>query len=132
MYGGWQSGNDGFMTSYAALARFDGFCVGCDDVRSLVVLERGPRGVRAWLDGVGAEDRELSYTCCACGREEHVPQSEDEDIEYDATLPTWPDPTPVVAVPAVPAARPPVVRYIRLPAQRVAATDDQPLARSVV
>jgi len=126
------AGNDGFMTSYAALARFDGFCGGCDDVRSLVVLERGPRGVRAWLDGVGPEDRELSYTCCACGREEHVPQTEEEDIEYDATLPTWPDRTPVVAVLDVPAARPPVVHFITLPVQRVAATDDQALALFVV
>jgi hypothetical protein len=73
------------------LAFYDGFCAGCSDERPLVVVEHGPRGLRAWLSGAGPEDRTLSYGCLLCGRSEHVPLTEAEDADYDATLPTWPD-----------------------------------------
>ncbi|MCU1592996.1 MAG: hypothetical protein JWO12_388 [Frankiales bacterium] len=83
---------------YATITTHDGYCNGCcDDVtdeRPLMVMARGPRGLRAWLAGVGAEDRALSYTCLTCGRVEHVPHTEAEDDEYAATLVTWPDWSP--------------------------------------
>jgi hypothetical protein len=73
------------------LAFYDGYCADCDTERPLVLVEHGPRGLRAWLAGVGADDRALTYCCRLCGRNEHVPLTEAEDAEYDATLPTWPD-----------------------------------------
>ncbi len=74
-----------------ALAFYDGFCADCHVDMPLVLIERGPRGVRAWLAGIGSEDRALTYTCRVCGRNEHVPLTEAEDVVYDATLATWPD-----------------------------------------
>jgi hypothetical protein len=145
---------------YFSIAHHDGYCAGCHDERPLVVIEHGPRGLRAWLAGVGAEDRELSYSCLLCGRTEHVPLTEAEDVEYDATLATWPDwmpsvepvvpehVAPVAVVPepvpvtvvlpdtgpvvALPAAaRKPLVRIMTLPTPRVEATDDQLLSLRV-
>lgn len=107
--------------SFATVASYDGYCVRCDGERPLVVQTRGAHGFRAWLAGVGLEDRDLSYTCRVCGQVEHVPHTQAEDDEYAATLPTWPDlPVPVVA--ALPERRP-VVRVITLPGVRVSATD---------
>lgn len=136
--------------TYVTVAEHDGYCVRCDTERPLVIQSHGGHGLRAWLAGVGPEDRELSYTCRVCGQLEHVPLTDAEDDEYAATLPTWPDWTPVqipvlaqvpepIEVPAgdvfalaatrlalvrtIPAPRKPVVRMITLPGARVAATD---------
>jgi hypothetical protein len=84
---------------HSPLAVFDGYCASCSTERPLVVIEHGPRGVSAWLAGVGPEDRTLSHTCRVCGRNEHVPLTEAEDEEYDHTLPRWPD-TVLADVPA--------------------------------
>ncbi len=122
---------------YTPVAWHDGYCVGCDDEQPLVVTERGPRGLRAWLAGVGREDRTLSYTCRVCGQREQVPLTEAEDEEHAATLLCWPDWTPhvspvaaaapVTAIPvtiiAMPAPRAPLVHVLTLPVQRVHATD---------
>jgi hypothetical protein len=81
---------------YVSLAHYDGYCVCCDSQQPLVLMERGARGVRAWLAGVSHLDRSLSYTCLVCGRVEPVPLTEAEDVEYDATFATWPDWSPVV------------------------------------
>jgi hypothetical protein len=149
---------------YLSLAHYDGYCVTCDREQPLVLLERGARGLRAWLAGVSHQDRSLSYTCLVCGRVEHVPLTEAEDLEYDATLATWPDWSPVVQpvaaeaapepvvvaagdvfaaaavrlaeVPAlvdlsVPTQRRAVVTIVRLPVQRVQATDGHLLALAV-
>ena len=109
--------------TFATVASYDGYCVRCDVERPLVVQTRGAHGFRAWLAGVGLEDRELSYTCRVCGQVEHVPQTEAEDVEYAATLPTWPDWQPAVVVELH--ERRPVVRVITLPIARVSATDLQ-------
>lgn len=124
---------------YFPLARYDGYCADCHTDQPLVLVERGPRGLRAWLSGAGAEDRTLSYSCLVCGRGEHVPLTEAEDAVYDATLLTWPDTFTVDAshevtlapVRILSAPRKPVVRVIHLPSQRVSATDDLPLALAV-
>ena len=100
---------------YVPLAYYDGYCARCQDDSPLVVAEEGPRGLRAWLSGVGPEDRALSYTCRTCGLREHVPFTDSEDDEYAGTLPTWPDwdppappqaaetaPEPAGAAPTVP------------------------------
>lgn len=134
---------------YFPLAWYAGYCATCDTEQPLVLVEHGPRGLRAWLSGTGPEDRDLSYTCRVCGRVEHVPLTEAEDDEYAATLLTWPDtfleaaaavPTVVqpaavveddvyavaartlLAAPPVPPRRP-TLRVITLPEQRVHATD---------
>jgi hypothetical protein len=79
------------MSSYHLLATWEGHCVPCDAERPLLLVEHGPRGLRAWLSGAGPEDRALSYTCGVCGRVEQVPLTEAEDAEYDATLARYPD-----------------------------------------
>lgn len=144
--------------TYVTVAEHDGYCARCDVERPLVIQSHGAHGLRAWLAGIGWEDRALSYTCRVCGQVEHVPLTEAEDDEYAATLVSWPDwapvqvpvvvqlPEPVVVragdvfalaatqlalVPALPAPRKPVVRIITLPHARVAATDGQPLATLV-
>ncbi|MCW2601172.1 MAG: hypothetical protein JWM02_3001 [Frankiales bacterium] len=76
---------------YCQLARYDGYCAGCDDQRPLVLMEQGPHGLRAWLAGAGPEDRPLAYTCALCGRVEYVPPTEADDAEYEATLTPWGD-----------------------------------------
>ena len=131
---------------YFPLAHYDGYCVSCDTEQPLVLVEHGPRGLRAWLAGIGPEDRSLSYCCRVCGRTEHVPLTEEEDAEHDATLLRWPDTflsvaPDVVELPEVPALvvdpgdvfavaaarlqqpRRPVVTVVTLPRQRVSATD---------
>ena len=148
---------------YTTLAAYEGFCAGCcgdEDYAPLVITEHGPRGLRAWLSGVGPEDRELAYTCVTCGRIEHVPQTQAEDDEYAATLPLWTDWSPVEPPAAVaslspfvvaagdvfalaaarvradalvmtlPTQRRPIIRVVTLPVQRVEATDDHLLALS--
>lgn len=148
---------------YFPLAHYAGYCVSCDTERPLVLMERGARGLRAWLSGVSHQDRSLSYTCLVCGRVEHVPQTEAEDREYEASFASWPDWSPfaqpvaaVVEAPivvaagdiyaqaaallaeapmvvdlTVPVPRKALVTIVRLPVQRVQATDDLLLALSV-
>jgi hypothetical protein len=117
---------------FHTLVQHLGYCAGCADERPLVVLEHGPRGLRAWLAGIGAEDRALSYACLVCGRTEHVPLTEAEDAEYDATLPRWADPLPaLVVVPSPPrAVVRPQVRIITLPAGDLTPTYSHALALS--
>jgi hypothetical protein len=61
------------------LATWDGWCDPCGTERPLVLVEIGPRGVRAWLGGVGTEDRTLHLTCRVCGQWQAVPQLEEDD-----------------------------------------------------
>lgn len=112
------------MSSYKVLAAWSGYCAPCATERPLLLVEHGPRGLRAWWSGVGAEQRTLSYACGVCGGIEHVPATEAEDADYDATLLRWPDWSLVVLPDVVPAApRRPVVTVASLPTQRVSVTD---------
>lgn len=67
------------MTDVKVLASWDGWCSPCGQDRPLTLLEVGPRGLRAWLRGIGAEDRELTLACRVCGTSQHVPQHEEDD-----------------------------------------------------
>jgi hypothetical protein len=128
------------------LAHYDGFCAPCETERPLVLVEHGQRGLRAWLSGIGPEDRTLSYCCLVCGRNEHVPLTEAEDALYDATLPTWPD-TVFEEEPAVPVFEPvlapvaevaaeapfvPVLLTRPLPLEELLELRELPAARPVV
>lgn len=79
------------MTEVALRASWTGYCASCAADRPLLLVARGPRGLLAWVNGVGPEDRSLSYCCGVCGRVEYVPRTEAEDRAYDLTLPRWPD-----------------------------------------
>jgi hypothetical protein len=61
------------------LATWDGWCDPCGTERPLVLVEIGPRGVRAFFGGVGIEDRTLHLTCRVCGQWQAVPQHEEDD-----------------------------------------------------
>ena len=67
------------MSDVKLLATWDGWCDPCGTERPLVLVEIGPRGVRAWLGGVGIEDRALNLTCRVCGQWQSVPQHEEDD-----------------------------------------------------
>ena len=71
------------MSDVKLLAAWDGWCDPCATERPLVLVEVGPRGVKAWLGGVGIEDRTLSLTCRVCGQWQLVPQLEEDDEEMD-------------------------------------------------
>jgi len=80
------------VTDVKLLARWTGWCDPCETERPLVLTETGPRGLRAWLRGVGAEDRTLTLTCGVCGEWQDVPHDED-DVLVDE-----PASSPVAAV----------------------------------
>ncbi|MCA1710425.1 MAG: hypothetical protein LC789_01810 [Actinobacteria bacterium] len=67
------------MTDVKVLAIWDGWCSPCGEERPLVLVETGRRGVRAWLKGICAEDRDLTLTCRVCGQWQAVPQHEEDD-----------------------------------------------------
>ncbi len=77
--------------TFTPLASWLGFCADCPEERPLLLTVRGSRGLRSWWDGSGPEDQSLAYTCLVCGRVEHVPPTEAEDLAYDLTLARWPD-----------------------------------------
>ena len=66
------------MTDVKLLARWTGWCDPCETERPLILTETGQRGLRAWLRGVGAEDRTLTLTCGVCGEWQEVPADEDD------------------------------------------------------
>ena len=72
------------MSDVKVLARWNGWCDPCDVDRPLLLAEHGPRGVGAWLHGVGIEDRTLHLTCGVCGQWQAVPQLEEDDPLTDA------------------------------------------------
>jgi hypothetical protein len=76
------------------LARWTGWCDPCETERPLVLTETGERGVRAWLRGVGAEDRELTLTCGICGEWQAVAYDEADEDETEVVE----APSAVVAV----------------------------------
>ena len=108
------------MSRYHLLATWEGFCASCDAERPLMLVEHGPRGLRAWLSGAGPEDRELSYACGLCGRVEQVPLTEAEDAEYDRTLLRWPDWVPTEVTGPVQMAEPVVPNVFATAAARLA------------
>jgi hypothetical protein len=66
------------VTDVKLLARWDGWCDPCETERPLVLTETGERGLRAWLHGIGHEDRELTLTCGVCGEWQAVPYDEED------------------------------------------------------
>ena len=73
------------MSDVKLLALWDGWCDPCGLERPLALTEHGPRGVRAWLTGVGIEDRSLVLACEVCGQWQAVPQLEEDDPEVAET-----------------------------------------------
>lgn len=69
------------MTDVKLLAAWDGWCDPCETERPLALTEHGDRGLRAWMRGVGVEDRSLVLTCRVCGQWQSVPQLEEDDPE---------------------------------------------------
>jgi hypothetical protein len=78
------------MSNVKLLARWNGWCDPCETERPLALTETGEHGVRAWLRGVGAEDRTLTLTCGVCGEWQDVPfdEEDDEPLEIAASATT--------------------------------------------
>ncbi|MCU1591008.1 MAG: hypothetical protein JWP11_2264 [Frankiales bacterium] len=66
------------MSDVKVLARWVGWCDPCETERPLVLTETGQRGLRAWLQGIGPDDRALTLTCGVCGEWQAVPHDEDD------------------------------------------------------
>lgn len=69
------------MSDVKVLARWVGWCDPCETERPLVLTESGQHGLRAWLRGVGHEDRTLTLTCLLCGEWQLI--DHDEEDGYD-------------------------------------------------
>lgn len=98
------------MTDVKLLALWTGWCDPCGEERPLALTEHGPRGLRAWLRGVGTEDRGLLLACQLCGIGQPVPASESDDRELAV-----PPLTDSVQTPELVAPRAPLVRAITTP-----------------
>ena len=107
------------MSVVKRLARWTGWCDPCETERLLVLTEAGPRGVRAWLSGVGYEDRTLTLTCVACGQYQLVPWDE----------PDLPEPVVTETVPPVVAIQLQGVRQVVVRPARVSASIPEPVRR---
>lgn len=64
------------------VAAWEGWCSPCGrGDRPLVLTRSGASGPRAWLNGLGDEDRCLVLTCRVCGQWQVVPHREEDDPE---------------------------------------------------
>jgi hypothetical protein len=113
------------MSDVKRLARWTGWCDPCETERPLVLTEAGERGLRAWLRGVGHEDRSLKLTCCCCGEWQEVPPAEDDLPEATTALivALHPVGTRQVAVRAPARSVSPAYPDVPVPAARVAVND---------
>lgn len=72
--------------SVGRVASWDGFCLPCGrDDRPLVLTRSGAAGLRAWLAGIGDDERTLLLTCRVCGEWQVVPLREEDDPEVVVT-----------------------------------------------
>lgn len=80
------------VSDVRVLARWSGWCDPCETERPLILTESGERGLRAWLHGVGHEDRALTLTCGVCGSWQSVDHDDEDDVLDDAA------PSPLAAL----------------------------------
>jgi hypothetical protein len=73
------------------LSRWDGWCDPCGTERPLLLTARGEFGPRAWLSGVGMEDRTLVLTCGVCGEWQLCPWDEEFPPETVAYVEAGPE-----------------------------------------
>ena len=102
------------MTTVKLLALWQGWCDDCHVERPLALTEHGEHGLRAWLKGIGSEDRSLVLACEVCGHWQPVPQHDEDDPEPaepelaapPETLSSPPEPVRAVRTVVVPHPRP--------------------------
>lgn len=91
--------------SVGRVASWDGYCLPCGrEDRPLVLTRSGATGLRAWVAGIGDEDRSLLLTCRVCGGWQVVPLREEDDPEVVVEV-VQPAPERVPAVVRVPLPR---------------------------
>lgn len=103
------------MQTVKQIGAWSGWCSPCQTERPLSLTETGPRGVRAFLAGRGADDRTLLLTCRVCGRGQDVPRDAAQDVT--SVVLHQPDPR-VVRLPEV---GPSAVVVLDVPAPRTLA-----------
>ena len=105
--------------SVGRVASWDGYCLPCGrEDRPLVLTRSGATGLRAWVAGIGDDDRTLLLTCRVCGEWQIVPLREEDDPETAVEEVLAAPVAPVVAV--VRPAAAPVSAAVRLPSPRTA------------
>lgn len=68
--------------SVGRVASWDGYCLPCGrEDRPLVLTRSGATGLRAWIAGIGDDERTLLLTCRVCGEWQVVPLREEDDPE---------------------------------------------------
>jgi hypothetical protein len=106
------------------LALWDGWCDPCGTERPLALTEHGDHGLRAWMRGVGIEDRSLVLACKVCGQWQSVPRFEEDDPEVVVARTEVPRILATALLPArrsiVVATAAPAPKAITLPAPRSA------------
>lgn len=80
------------MGDVKLLSRWDGWCDPCGLERPLLLTAKGEFGPRAWLSGVGMEDRTLVLTCAVCGEWQLCPWDEEFPQEAVALVEAGPEP----------------------------------------
>lgn len=132
-------------TRVSRVAGWTGWCSPCErEDRPLVLTRSGPGGLRAWLTGLGDDDRLLLLTCRVCGSWQFVPAREEDDPEVvltqdedvvEALAPVAPPvlPLPRAELPAAPVEPPaPVVPAPRVAAPRIITVPDASPVLAVV
>ncbi len=68
--------------SVGRVASWNGYCLPCGrEDRPLVLTRSGASGLRAWVAGIGDDERTLLLTCRVCGDWQIVPLREEDDPE---------------------------------------------------
>ena len=121
----WKAGTVNAKTKVRRIATWAGWCSPCESGdRPLVLTRTGPGGLRAWLSGLGDDDRFLLLTCNLCGDWQLVPPREQDDPEVVLVEDEVHEAVAAVVIPAPRAGQP--AATVCLPTPRAVVVPDLP------